>query len=243
MSSYWRCSLSLTPRRCLPWGIVVSFHWTGSDTVVHMMQMTAQILSASLVLEVGGGREGCHDQARVSLLAQPTGAVACEMCGAEGMVPNAAVVVGHPHGGIVQLAGCDWCERTLRRLAAATGGQAAFALAEGGIPAPAGRRLLASGARPASPPVLVHEFAEPVRDPADGATYVVRVFGQARADGTWEGWLEFVAVGAAVVPRTDQESTQSNREGVTYWASGLEPAYLEGAFARVRRDRSPAMSA
>jgi hypothetical protein len=182
------------------------------------------------------------DQARVSLLAQPTGAVACEMCGAEGIVPNAAVVVRHPRGGIVQLAICDWCVHALRRLAAATGGHAVFALAEGGIPAPAGRRLVPSGARPASPPVLVHEFAEQVRDPADGATYVARAYGQARVDGTWEGWLEFVAVGAAVVLRTDQETTQSNREGVAYWASGLEPAYLEGAFARVRRDRSPAMS-
>ena len=177
------------------------------------------------------------DQARVSLLSQPMDATACELCMAEGIVSNAAVVVRHPRGGIVQLAACDWCVQALRRLAAATGGHAAFALAEGGIPAPIGRRVIPSGARPASPPVMVHEFAEPMRDPADGATYVVRAYGQARADGTWEGWIEFVAVGAAVVLRTDQETTQSNREGVAYWASGLEPAYLEGAFARVRRDR------
>jgi hypothetical protein len=62
------------------------------------------------------------------------------------------------------------------------------------------------------------------------------VRGRARADGTWEGWIEFVAVGAAIVLRTDQETTQSNREGVAYWASGLGTAYLEGAFARARRD-------
>lgn len=83
---------------------------------------------------------------------------------------------------------------------------------------------------------MVHEFAEHVRDPADEATYLVRAYGQARQDGTWEGWLEFVGDGAAAVLRTDQETTQSNREGVAYWASGLEPTYLEGAFARVRRN-------
>ena len=89
-----------------------------------------------------------------------------------------------------------------------------------------------SGARPAGPPVLVLEFAERVRDPADGTTYVGRVYGLARADGTREGWIEFAAVGTAIVLRTDQETTQSSREGVAYWASGLEPAYLAGAFAR-----------
>jgi hypothetical protein len=87
-----------------------------------------------------------------------------------------------------------------------------------------------AGARPASLPALVLEISEPVRDLVDGTTYVARVVGRARADGTWEGWIEFVAVGAAVVLRTDQETTQSNlaRDGVAYWASGLEPAYLEG---------------
>lgn len=179
-----------------------------------------------------------NDQARVSLVAQGTGALSCELCTAEANIPNTTVVVRHPRGGVVQLAACDWCVQALRRLAAATGGHAVFALAEGGIPAPASRRTVPSRARPASPPVMVLEFAEHVRDPVDGTTYVARVYGRARADGTWEGWIEFVAVGAAVVLRTDQETTQSSREGVAYWASGLEPAYLEGAFARARRDSS-----
>jgi hypothetical protein len=143
----------------------------------------------------------------------------------------------------VQFAVCDWCVQALRRLAAATGGHAVFALAEGGIPAPAGRRAIPDGPRPVGPPVLVHEFAEHVRDPTDGTIYVARVYGRARADNTWEGWIQFVAVGAAVVLRTDQETTQSNREGVAYWASGLEPVYLEGAFARARRDTPVVTSA
>jgi len=176
------------------------------------------------------------------MVAQTTGAAACELCTADANVPSVTVVVHHPRGGAVQLAACDWCVQALRRLAAATGGHAVFALAEGGIPVPASRRGTPSGARPAGPPVLILEFAEHLRDTADGTTYVARVFGQARADGTWEGWLEFVAVGAAVVLRTEQETTQSNREGVSYWASGLEPSYLEGAFARARKESVAAVS-
>jgi hypothetical protein len=183
-----------------------------------------------------------NDQARVSLVAQGTGALACELCTAEANVPTATVVVHHSRGGIVQLAACDWCVQALRRLAATTGGHAVFALAEGGIPAPGSRRPTSRGARPAGPPVMILEFFEHLRDPVDGATYVARVYGRPRMDGTWEGWLEFVAVGAAVVLRTEQETTQSNRQGVAYWASGLEPSYLEGAFARARRESLPAVA-
>ncbi len=86
-------------------------------------------------------------------------------------------------------------------------------------------------------PVMIHEFAANTRDPLEGTTYVARVYGRARLDGTWEGWLEFVAIDAAVVLRTGQETTQSNQQGVAYWASGLAPSYLEGAFARARRHR------
>jgi hypothetical protein len=176
------------------------------------------------------------DQARVSLVAQGTGAVACELCTASANVPTATVLVHHPRGGAVQLAACDWCVQALRRLSSATGGRAVFVLAEGGIRVPASRHQKPTGARPAGPPVLILEFAEHMRDPVDGTTYVARVYGRQRVDGTWEGWLEFVAVGAAAVLRTEQETTQSNREGVAYCASGLEPSYLEGAFARARKD-------
>lgn len=81
------------------------------------------------------------------------------------------------------------------------------------------------------------------REVARRATYIGRAYRQARADGTWEGWREFVAIGGAVVRRICQETTQSNRESVTYGALGLEPAYPEGAFAPVRRYTSPAISA
>src|SRR4029450_2468275 len=89
--------------------------------------------------------------------------------------------------------------------------------------------------RPAYPPVLILELTQEVQDTA-GIPYVVRVYGSQGVDGTGEGWLEFVAVGAALVRRTPRETTQSNREDLAYWATGLEPAYLQGAFARAQPD-------
>ena len=68
-----------------------------------------------------------------------------------------------------------------------------------------------------------------------GMSYEVSVYGAAREDGTWEGWLVFhPAVSGGAVRRTERETSQPNREALAYWASGLEPLYLEGAFARTR---------
>jgi len=76
---------------------------------------------------------------------------------------------------------------------------------------------------------------------ADGITYRARTYGTARADGTWIAWLEFTPVGA-IHPtlRTEQETSQPNRAAVEYWASGLEPVYLEGALARARSESQAA---
>jgi hypothetical protein len=81
-------------------------------------------------------------------------------------------------------------------------------------------------------PVLVHDFLEPFVA-ADGQTYVVRAYGQERADGTWIGWLTFVAADGQTVKRTARETTQSSRDQLAYWASGLQQSYFEGAFNRV----------
>lgn len=79
---------------------------------------------------------------------------------------------------------------------------------------------------------LIHEHSTRI-EAEDGTLYLVRTCGQERVDGTWEAWLEFHPVSAVgAVLRTGRETSQSNREGVAYWASGLEPVYLEGAFAR-----------
>jgi len=77
---------------------------------------------------------------------------------------------------------------------------------------------------------LIHELTEPFVAP-DGRPYNVRVYGLERDDGTWVGWLEFDNPLLARLT-TDRETTQSKLDDLTYWARGLEPIYLEGAFAR-----------
>ena len=79
---------------------------------------------------------------------------------------------------------------------------------------------------------FIHEFVEPVRGP-EGTVYQVRVYGREREDGTWVGWLEFINPVTGRLT-TERETTQSKLEDLTYWASGLEPIYLEGALARAK---------
>lgn len=67
-----------------------------------------------------------------------------------------------------------------------------------------------------------------------GEPYTVRICGRERADGTWEGWIEFHPSDAGSICRTDQETSQPNRTALEYWADGLEPVYLEGALARAQ---------
>jgi hypothetical protein len=85
---------------------------------------------------------------------------------------------------------------------------------------------------------LLQEYLTAVVD-SKGATYIPRSYGDERADGTWTGWLEFHPTDASKpVLQTDQETSQPNRVAIEYWATGLEPIYFEGAFARARRKES-----
>jgi hypothetical protein len=81
-------------------------------------------------------------------------------------------------------------------------------------------------------PVLIHAFSQPVRT-TTGQVYAVAAYGQQRRDGAWIGWLAFTPSEGAVL-RTDRETTQPSHDDLAYWASGLEPVYLEGAFSRAR---------
>lgn len=76
----------------------------------------------------------------------------------------------------------------------------------------------------------VSQLQSPYRN--SNREYRINVEGQRRADGTWAGRLVFVAAGEA--RRTGQETSQPNREALEYWATGLEPVYLDGAFKRAR---------
>jgi hypothetical protein len=79
---------------------------------------------------------------------------------------------------------------------------------------------------------LLQEYAVTMTGP-DDTIYHVRTCGEERADGTWIGWVEFHPTDLRKSTlRTGQETSQPNRTAVEYWATGLEPIYFEGAFAR-----------
>jgi hypothetical protein len=81
--------------------------------------------------------------------------------------------------------------------------------------------------------VLIREHDMRMKD--NETTYIVRIYGEERTDGTWEGWIEFHPTDESKpVLRTGQETSQPNRTAVEYWAFGLEPIYFEGAFARAQ---------
>jgi len=83
--------------------------------------------------------------------------------------------------------------------------------------------------------VPINELAVAVRD-GDGHLYGAKVFGRRRADGTWIGWIEFTPLGSGgLTRRTRRETTQPSEEALRYWASGIEPLYLEGALERAIR--------
>src|SRR5207247_38998 len=86
---------------------------------------------------------------------------------------------------------------------------------------------------------LLHEFTTEVGD-EDGHPYLARAMGRQRKGATvWEGWLEFSPRGGGgIVRKSPIETTQPNREALVYWASGLEPVYLEGALERAITARS-----
>jgi hypothetical protein len=79
---------------------------------------------------------------------------------------------------------------------------------------------------------LIRQHAETVQDTL-GNIYDVFIYGEPRLDGTWEGWLEFIPVNPALPSRcTERETTQPDLSALEYWATGLEPMYLAGAFER-----------
>jgi hypothetical protein len=87
---------------------------------------------------------------------------------------------------------------------------------------------------------VVHVFGEPVF--LNGNPYSAQVAGR-RAGHVWEGWIEFAALDGSDVRRSPRETTQPDREALTYWATGLSPTYLEGAFQRALEPRSRVVDA
>lgn len=84
---------------------------------------------------------------------------------------------------------------------------------------------------------LVHERLIELNGP-DGTVYDrALVYAEPNGRTTWAGFVEFVPPRGERV-RTGHETTQSNIEGVAYWATGLELVYLDGALSRAHRRTS-----
>jgi hypothetical protein len=82
---------------------------------------------------------------------------------------------------------------------------------------------------------LVHERAITLTDGEGRMFDRARVYAEPQRGTTWAGWIEFVPRDGGASVRGRRETTQSNIEGVAYWATGLELLYFEGALARALR--------
>jgi hypothetical protein len=73
----------------------------------------------------------------------------------------------------------------------------------------------------------------------DGTLYDrAHVYAEPNGRTTWAGFVEFLSAGGGRTLGTGHETTQSNVQGVAYWATGLEVVYFEGALHRaLRRSR------
>jgi hypothetical protein len=71
-----------------------------------------------------------------------------------------------------------------------------------------------------------------------GERYVARAYTTRQPGGLWEAWLVFRSLKNGSMLATDRETTQSTREHVLYWATGLGETYLQGALERAL-DRRP----
>jgi hypothetical protein len=78
---------------------------------------------------------------------------------------------------------------------------------------------------------VLAEFTEPVVD-EDGVAYRAQAAAAARADGIWEGWIEFIPITGGAPLRTPRETTQPSHGDAVYWATGLTGVYLAGALDR-----------
>lgn len=86
-------------------------------------------------------------------------------------------------------------------------------------------------------PERIHVFRSEITSPT-GIRYRVSAWGEPAEGGVWHGWLELVPGDGGAAVLTDRETTQPDRRALEYWASGLEPVYLEGALERAVRRKS-----
>ena len=80
---------------------------------------------------------------------------------------------------------------------------------------------------------VIIPFSSTVVDKS-GKEFSIRVIGNERADGIWEGRIEFSS-DSGTRYATGSETTQPNQTDLEYWATGLEKVYFEGALERAQR--------
>jgi len=81
---------------------------------------------------------------------------------------------------------------------------------------------------------LIQEFAPDVIS-ENGRRFVARAYAAPQPHGLlWDAWLVFFPRDGGSPLVGDRETSQQ-REDLLYWASGLEPVYLDGALDRVAR--------
>jgi hypothetical protein len=78
---------------------------------------------------------------------------------------------------------------------------------------------------------FVHQYSATLETTA-GERYLARAYMDRQPGGLWEGWFVFFPLTGGPVLATDRETSQSKREDVLYWASGISVTYLEGALRR-----------
>jgi hypothetical protein len=160
----------------------------------------------------------------------------CELCMERDVELTETVSIQRDGSALASLQVCQRCGRALRRLSALfgpAGVASAEVLPEVTLPAGTGLPPVAGVPR------LVHQFGEHVLG-GNGHEYAVAAYADVREDGTWVGWLVFTNILTGEVRSTRSETTQPNLGAVTYWATGVEPTYLEGAFGRATSVIMPA---
>jgi hypothetical protein len=70
-----------------------------------------------------------------------------------------------------------------------------------------------------------------------GERYVAQAYMDRQPGGLWEAWLVFFSLETGAALATDRETTQSTREHIIYWATGLGETYLQGALGRALGSR------
>ncbi len=157
----------------------------------------------------------------------------CDLCAEAPTELTDTVSIRRNNRAIAVLSACARCGRAARRISAIIGPNSTIIAAETGAAAvnpPEHHRAEIAGE-----PILVHEFTEQVL--GEGRPFLARIYASQRTDGTWVAWIAFLNQETGEMRSTSPETSQSKLSDVVYWAGGIEPTYLEGAFHRATRLR------